>query len=85
MPPSKTAKADSEPTVICLICGSVVEDEQLENGRAVCGFCDESVFGAVPKREPMTVKEIERQMKFEEEKQFIRMMKNMYRRMRIRG
>ena len=82
MPQRKEYSAD-DGVIICLICGSVVEDEQLENGRAVCGCCDESVFGAVPKKGPMTLKEIERQTKAEEEKQFLRMMKYMFRRMRI--
>ena len=83
MPSVTRYNTDSQPTIMCSICGSVVDDEQLENGRAVCGFCDESVFGNVPKTRPMTVKEIERETKAEEEKQFLRMMKYMFRRMRL--
>lgn len=85
MSSANISKSGSEPTVICIICKRVVEDEQLEIGRAVCGICDEGVFGAVPKPRPMTMKEIERVTNMEEEKQFLRMMKNMYRRVRPSG
>jgi hypothetical protein len=70
-------------TILCSICDDVVDDEQLENGRCVCGFCDESVYGAMPKQRAKTMKEIVKDSKLEEEKQFVRMMKNLFRRMRV--
>lgn len=83
MPLVNHFQSDSQVTVMCSVCGNVVDDEQLENGRAVCGFCDEKVYGAVPKREPKTMKEIVREAEAEEERQFVRMMRKLHRRLRI--
>ena len=84
MPLDKMKKdSDSRITVLCSVCGDVVDEEQLENGRAVCGYCDESIFDTPPKKGPVTVKEIMRETKAEEEKQFLRMMKYMFRRTRM--
>lgn len=83
MPSVNHFENDSQVTVKCSVCGNIVDDEQLENGRAVCGFCDEKVYGAVPKAKVMTMKEIVREAEKEEERQFVRMMRKMHRRLRI--